>query len=135
MTVLEDTYRFSAEGFIRAWEAGAFGDTRVELIDGAVVPVVIGDWHMCVSGELIRRLPDGDGHWKIGPGTLVASDSLPDPDCIVRRRSATPTAKMGTRLSAWAPEDIGLIVEVSDESLVIDLNVKTRLCGAEGYQE
>ena len=42
-------YRWSVSEFLRAWEAGAF-DNRVELINGEVWPVVIGDWPIAYAG-------------------------------------------------------------------------------------
>ncbi|AEV82184.1 hypothetical protein ACWT_1168 [Actinoplanes sp. SE50] len=58
---------------------------------------------------------------------------MPDPDCWVRRADAVPIATIGARLSVWKSADVLLVVEVSDETVLQDLNVKTRLYGAAGY--
>ncbi|MGH9111942.1 MAG: Uma2 family endonuclease [Acidimicrobiales bacterium] len=130
MTDAALTYRWSREAFVRAWEAGAF-DRRVELVDGEVWPVVIGPWHGDATARVARALP-GDGA-RITTATLPAGDSLPDPDCWVRRAGAEPLDTIGSRLVAWRPEDVLLVVEVADETVVQDLTVKARLYGGAGY--
>jgi len=123
-------YRFSTSEFLRAWDAGVF-DSRVELIEGEVWPVVIGDWHGEAVGDLIRTL--GRFELRATTSTLPSGSSLPDPDCWVRREGATPTGVLGARLSTWAPDDVLLVVEVSDETLMVDLTTKARIYGAAGW--
>jgi hypothetical protein len=123
-------YRWSTSEFLRAWEAGAF-DHRVELVDGEVWPVVIGDWHGRTVTRLIRILPE-DGA-VITSSTLPSGGSLPDPDCWVQRAGAEPVDQLSSRLSRWDPADVLLVVEVSDETVMADLTVKARLYGAAGY--
>lgn len=126
------TYRWSREGFLRAHEAGAF-DSRVELINGEVWPVVIGDSHGEALARLMALLATTADHGIVTASTLPAGDSLPDPDCWVRRPGAERTGQLGGRLSAWDSADVLLVVEVSDDSLVQDLNVKDKLYGSVGY--
>lgn len=130
MTQTVQSYRFSADEFIRAWEAGAF-DHRVELVEGEVWPVVIGTWHTRATGRVIRALP-GEGV-EVMPGTLPTGESLPDPDCWVLKADAAPTGRMGRRLDTWGAGDVLLVIEVSDETIMSDLNVKARLYGSAGY--
>jgi hypothetical protein len=130
MSVVPLTYRWSQSEFMRAWEAGAF-DHRVELVDGEVWPVVIGSWHGVTVGEIIAALPRAGA--KVTTETLPSGESLPDPDCWVRRADATPIGKLGVRLSVWGPADVQLVVEVSDETLLADLEVKAKLYGRAGY--
>ena len=125
------THRWSPSAFVRAWEAGAFEDQRVELVEGEIWPVVIGTWHTRTTGRVIRALPDVGV--EIMPGTLPSGESLPDPDCWVLRAEATPTGRLGKRLETWASDDVRLVVEVSDETVMSDLNVKTRVYGSAGY--
>jgi Uma2 family endonuclease len=116
---------------VRAWEAGAF-DQRVELIDGEVWPVVIGNWHgrtTFLVGYQLMRVGGGE----VSGATLPASGSLPDPDCWVLRPGAEPTEAITERLSAWRPGDVLVVVEVSDETLLADLNIKARLYGEAGF--
>lgn len=130
MSVVPLTYRWSQSEFLRAWEAAAF-DHRVELVDGEVWPVVIGSWHGVTVGEVIASLPRAGA--KVTTETLPTGESLPDPDCWVRRAGAKPIGTLGARLSVWSPDDVLLVVEVSDETMLVDLEVKARLYGRSGY--
>jgi hypothetical protein len=123
-------YRWSVSEFVRAWDAGAF-DHRVELIEGELWPVVIGDWHGAMVTRLIRRLPEAGAI--ITASTLPSGDSLPDPDCWVRRSGTAPVDHLGLRLSRWAPSDVLLVVEVSDDTVLADLTTKARIYGSAGY--
>lgn len=124
------TYYFSRDEFVRAWEAGAF-DHRVELVNGEIWPVVIGDWHGETVMRMARLLPDT--RVRITGATLPAVNSLPDPDCWVRRADTEPTARIGQRLHEWDPADVLLVVEVSDETILADLSIKAKLYGSAGY--
>jgi len=125
-------YRWSVAEFLRAWEAGAF-DRRVELVEGEVWPVVIGSWHGDTQAQVARLV------WapqvRVSSSTLDvgADDSLPEPDCFVRRADAKPIGTRGTRLRVWDPADVHLVVEISDDSILADLTTKARLYGRAGY--
>ncbi|MGH9042082.1 MAG: Uma2 family endonuclease [Acidimicrobiia bacterium] len=131
--VKAETWSWSEEAFIRAWEAGVFGDQRVEMVQGEVWPVSIGPWHGIVAARLIRALPE-DG-WQVTLATLPAVGSLPDPDAWVMRRGAEPVSRLGEtgRLARWSPADVALVVEISDTSLFVDTEVKSKVYGAAGY--
>jgi hypothetical protein len=124
-------YRWSQSEFVRASEAGAF-DHRVELVDGEIWPVVIGSWHGDTVGQLLALLPRSGV--RVTTATLPTGESLPDPDCWVRRAEAGPIGTIGSRLSVWDASDVLLVVEVADETLIQDLNVKTKLYGQAGYR-
>lgn len=130
MTQAAPLYKWSQSEFLRAWEAGAF-DHRVELIKGEVWPVVIGSWHGDTVGELTAALPRSGV--RITTATLPTGESLPDPDCWVRRADAEPAGLIGSRLSVWVPTDVLLVVEVSDETMLYDLEIKAKLYGQGGY--
>jgi hypothetical protein len=130
MTIPALAYRWSLSEFVRAFEAGAF-DHRVELVEGAIWPVVIGDWHGNAVGQLFTLLPRLGA--RLTNAALPTGNSLPDPDCWVRRAGAAPIGSNGSRLSVWDSADVLLVVEVSDETVIHDLNVKTRLYGSAGY--
>jgi hypothetical protein len=123
-------YRWSQSEFVRAWEAGAL-DHRVELVNGEVWPAVVGTWHGVTVGQVIGMLPR-EGV-PITTETLPTGDSLPDPDCWVQRAGSSPTGKIGVRLSRWDPNDVLLVVEVSDETIPADLEIKAKLYGTAGY--
>jgi hypothetical protein len=124
------TYRWSREAFVRAWEAGVF-DRRVELVEGEIWPVAMGHWHGDVAADLSRFLPWDGVHLTMS--TLPAGDSLLDPDCWACRTGAEPIGSIGSRLVGWRPEDVLLVVEVSDETLIQDLGLKASLYGDAGY--
>lgn len=130
---LVDTWRWNEESFIRAWEAGVFGDQRVELVEGEVWPVSIGPWHGAVTVNVARLLPADE--WRVTASSLPASGSIPDPDVWVHRRGAEPISRLGTtgRLVRWSPSDVALVVEVADSSYIADVEVKGRVYGQAGY--
>lgn len=130
MSVAPLAYHWSKSEFLRAWEAGAF-DHRAELVDGEVWPVVIGSWHGLTVGQIIGTLPRSGG--RITKETLPTGDSLPDPDCWVRRAGAEPVGTLGSRLSIWDSTDVLLVVEVSDQTMLADLEIKAKLYGRAGY--
>jgi len=123
-------YRWSRSEFVRAAEAGAF-DHRVELVEGEIWPVVIGSWHGDTVGQLLALLPRSEV--RVTTATLPTGESLPDPGCWVRRADADPIGTVGSKLSVWAASDVLLVIEVSDETVMQDLNVKARLYGRAGY--
>ncbi|MFC9893423.1 Uma2 family endonuclease [Nocardia sp. NPDC127579] len=130
MTGASIAYRWTREEFLRAWEAGAF-DHRVELVEGEVWSVVIGDWHGFTTGNLLRLLTAKG--FRLTTATLPTGNSLPDPDCWVLREGAEPIGTVGTKVSVWAPADVALVVEVSDETVMYDLGIKAKLYGRAGY--
>lgn len=123
------TYRLSREEFVRAWEAGTFS-TRVELVDGEVWPMAVGGWRGRTTARLIRALPDD--RFVITSESLVAGDSVTDPDCWVVPPEAEPVGSVGSRLAVWRPADVRLVVEVGDETLEQDLSVKARIYAQAG---
>ncbi|HEU5149602.1 MAG TPA: Uma2 family endonuclease [Iamia sp.] len=130
---LAETFVWDEASFIRAWEAGVFGDGRYEMVQGEVIRVLIGEWHGQVTARVMRLLPE-DG-WRVTNATLPAAGSLSDPDAFVFRRGAEPVARLGTQRSVHRlnPGDVGLVVEVSDSSLVFDTEVKTVVYGRAGF--
>jgi hypothetical protein len=130
MSVAPLSYRWSPSEFIRAWEAGAF-DRRVELVEGEVWPVVIGSWHGRTQMRLATALPRAGA--ELTSATLPSGDSLPDPDCWVLRAGAKPIGTVGARVEVWDAADVLLVVEVSDDSMLADLNTKAKVYGQSGY--
>lgn len=124
-------YRWGTGGFLRAWEAGAFDDVRVEMVDGEVWPVSAGTWHGRTTARVIRALPDGGA--EVTTESLVLATSVVDPDVWVRRTAAEPVRQASARLPVWDPADVLLVVEVGDEALQADLTVKARLYAAAGF--
>lgn len=123
-------YRWTEREFLRASEAGVF-EGRVELVDGDVWPATIGLWHGDTTARLLRALPND--RFVVTTSSLPTAGSVPDPDCWVRRVGANPTGALSARVSGWRAQDVLLVVEVADETLVADLGVKARLYAAAGY--
>lgn len=130
MTHAALVYHWSQSEFLRAWEAGAF-DNRVELVEGQVWPVVTGPWHGKTVMRLAAVLPRAGV--EITAETLPSGESLPDPDCWVQRAGAEPIRPLGSKLAVWDPADVLLVVEVSDDTMLHDLQTKMRLYGRTGY--
>jgi Uma2 family endonuclease len=130
VTQPELAYRWSQSEFVRAVEADAF-DRRVELVDGEIWPVVIGSWHGDTVAQILALLPRSGV--TVTTATLPTGESLPDPDCWVRRATSEPIGTVGSKLSVWDASDVLLIIEVADNTTIQDLNVKTKLYGHAGY--
>ena len=116
-------YKLSVEQYEAMVESGIFTEhDRMQLINGILVAKVTqGDDH-CVADELCRTslsafLPPG---WTIRTNKPVRllPDSEPEPDEAVVRGSIRDYAR-GKR-GKPGPQDVGLIVEVSDSSLAED---------------
>ncbi len=130
MTAQEVRYRWTTHAFLRAAAAGVF-DSRVELVDGEVWPVVIGDWHGPTTMRIAYLLTAPDV--LVTQQSLPTGDSLPDPDVWLRRTGARPSGAVSPRVSRWDAADVLLVVEVSDETVAADLGDKARLYAAGGY--
>lgn len=122
-------YRWDVESFLRAHDLGAFHG-HVELVEGEVWQVGIGEWHGSVTGNVFEVLL---GQGRLTSSSLLSDGSLPDPDVWVRRVGAAPAGALSPRFSRWAPEAVLLVVEVSDETLHEDLTVKARLYARAGW--
>ena len=128
-------YSFTAEEFQRMGKAGIFRQgARLELIEGEIIEMSpIGSPHAaCVNflSRLLNRL-FGDDHIVATQNPIRLSDfSEPQPDVALLRwrddfyRGAHPT-----------PEDVLLIVEVADTTLIADRTVKIPLYARAGVAE
>ena len=127
--------KFTVEEFARMGEAGIFEpDVRVELIDGVIFEMApIGKPHgariSIVLQELMDRIPRNI--MKYSQSTIRLSDgSGPEPDIAL----LTPEASLD-RENIPHPEDILLIIEISDSSLRIDRGEKARRYAESGIPE
>jgi Uma2 family endonuclease len=125
--------RWTVEDYHRMIEAGILDDRPVELLQGEIIDMSPeGPFHhyLNMSGakyltfRLGERALISEGH----PITL--SDSEPEPDIAVIR---LPDTLYLTRHPY--PEDIYLLVEISDSTLAKDLGVKRKLYAAAGIRE
>jgi len=129
-------YRWSVEACYRLRELG-FLEGKFEVIDGEVVNkmgqkpphriavILLAEWLAGLFGA--RRVQTE------GPIALTSPDgdySEPEPDVAVTHQPTTAFVNHHP-----GPEDIGLVVEVSDTTLRTDLLVKARLYARAGIAE
>jgi Uma2 family endonuclease len=125
--------RFTVHDYHRMGEAGILHeDDRVELIEGEIVEMAaIGTRHFACVNQLTRLLVRG-----VGDGAIVSvqnpvrldEHSEPQPDLTVLRVT-------DYRESLPGPEDVLLLIEVSDTTLSYDRNVKLPLYARAGIPE
>lgn len=125
---------FTVDEYHKMAEAGILGeDDRVELINGEIVEMSpIGSRHIDTVNRLtalfIKRLGDNVIVSVQNPVRLT-STSEPEPDVTLLR----PHQEYRHRLPF--PEDVLLIVEVSDSSIDTDRKVKVPLYARSGIQQ
>jgi Uma2 family endonuclease len=134
----ENTYRrhrLTVADYHRMGEAGVFAhDARVELIEGEVIDMApIGSRHAGTVSFLIARFGACLGeHGIVWPQNPVVLDlhSEPQPDLAILR----PRGDF-YRLSHPRPNDVLLLIEVSEATLRYDQEVKLRLYARAGVPE
>jgi Uma2 family endonuclease len=127
-------WRWTVDAYYRAYEAGVFGAAaRVELLDGEVVRMCpIGNRHYVVSGildEWLSKTSEPD-HWASEAKPISLSPhSEPEPDfAVIRGRPRQMRRKP-------RPDEVVLVVELSDSSLRIDAGPKALLYAEAGISE
>lgn len=125
MAVESERYLFTVEDYHRMVDAGILTeDSRVELIEGNVVPMspIHGPQMRCV-GTITHLLVESVGRnafVSVGGSVRLDEYSEPQPDIAVLRRPPEGREPPGVA-------EILLLTEVSDSTLVTDLNLKARL--------
>ncbi len=126
-------WRFTVHDYHRMGEAGILQeDDRVELIEGELVEMTaIGSRHFaCVNGltRLLVRAVDDEAIVSVQNPVRLNEYNEPQPDLTVIR-------PRDYRLSLPGPEDVLLLIEVSDTTLTYDRNVKLPLYARAGIGE
>ena len=128
-------HRLSRRDYYRLGEAGILGeDDRVELLEGQLVDMSpILPRHAIVVENLTERLITGfasRARVRCQNPVVLDDGSEPQPDLALVRRpwSGYPQTHPG-------PEDIFLLIEVSDSSLAFDRTVKLELYARAGIPE
>jgi Uma2 family endonuclease len=135
MSVEVAKYSFTVEEYERMGEAGIFPiDARLELIEGEIVKMSpIGDPHAaCVDvlDELVRGALGRSVSVRIQGPIRLDDYSAPQPDIsILKRRDDF------YRHGKPRPEDVLLVIEVSDSTLAYDRRVKVPLYARAGIPE
>lgn len=127
-------YRFTVDDLAAMLRAGILGeDDRIELINGMLIDMApIGDDHVSVTNTLneafvlalMRRAT-------VSVQNPIRLDdlSLPQPDVVVHARTAADERRMARA------DEVFLIIEVADTTLVYDRTVKLPLYAAAGIPE
>ncbi|MDP9476018.1 MAG: Uma2 family endonuclease [Actinomycetota bacterium] len=125
--------RFTVHEYHRMGEIGILReDDRVELIEGEIVEMAArGTGHFaCVNGltRLLVRAVGDEAVVSVQNPVRLSEHTEPRPDlAIIRPRDY--------RLSLPSPEDVLLLIEVSDTTLPYDRNVKLPLYARAGIGE
>jgi len=128
-------HAFTAREYRAMAEAGVLGeDDRVELLGGEVVDMApIGSRHLACVVALTHLLVEASGgRWFVSaqnPVRLSERDE-PQPDLSLLGRRPRPDAA-----APPGPEDVLLVVEVSDTTLAYDRTVKLPLYARAGIPE
>ena len=136
MTVVLKTHRFTVDEYHRMGDAGIFSeDDRVELLAGEIVEMSpIGPLHAGTVGRLTALFSS-----QLGTEVLVSvqnllllrtEDSEPQPDVVLLH----PHPDFYTRSHPEA-QDVYLVIEVADTSVVTDRDVKLPIYARAGVPE
>ena len=126
---------FTVDDYHAMARAGILGeDDRVELIEGEIVVMPpVGSRHAaCVDilAELLIRAVDHRTAIRVQSPVRLDESTEPEPDvCVLVRRDDAYSENLPQ------PEDVLLIIEVSDTSLDYDRRVKTQLYARHGIRQ
>ncbi len=124
-------HRFTVDEYHQMAAAGIFWeDDRVELIEGEIVDMPpVGGPHIGTINRLNRLFNRGldDVIVQVQSPIRLGEHSEPQPDLVLLRPETTT-------LPAW-PEDVRLVIEVSDSTLRYDRDVKAPLYARAGIPE
>jgi Uma2 family endonuclease len=129
------THRFTVEEYYRMAETGILKpDARVELIEGEIVDMMpAGPFHSGVVYELVKTFNSlAADRWAVGSqGPLHVDDHNElEPDVMLLR----PPGKQYKQTHP-TPEDVFLVIEVSDSTLIRDQMTKLPLYARAGIEE
>ena len=132
MTVRRVPHRFTVPEYDRMIDVGILKeDARVELIRGEIVSKMpIGDPHVVCVDRLTRLFlrATGDDVIVSIQDPVRLADSEPEPDVVLKRANGGSHGRPG-------PADVLLLVEVADDSLEYDREVKGPLHAENGIAE
>ena len=126
MSAEVETYRFSVEEFNKLGEAGIFDeDDRVELLDGEIIVMSpIGTQHAGVVMQLTAMLSAKlKGCALIDPQNPTVIDEFSEPQLDIMLLKPKPDFY---KTAHPRPQDILLLIEVSDTTLAYDRGRKLR---------
>jgi Uma2 family endonuclease len=132
---VQANHRFNVEEYYRMAETGLLKpDARVELLNGQIIDMSpIGPFHGSVTKYLIQVFTDANqGKWILQVQDPVRLDdhSEPQPDLVLLKKSPDFYRKRHPQA-----QDVFLLVEISDTSLIIDREEKLPAYGRAGIPE
>jgi Uma2 family endonuclease len=128
-------HRFSVKDYYRLAETGVLPpDARVELLDGRIIDMSpIGPLHGGVVKRLTRvftRFPQGRWLLAVQDPVRLEDHSEPQPDLMLLKPAADDYISRHP-----VPEDVFLLIEVSDSTLETDREDKLPIYGRAGIAE
>jgi Uma2 family endonuclease len=128
-------HRFSVEEYYRMAETGILRpDARVELLEGKIIDMSpIGPLHGGLVNRLIRVFTlQSKGRWLVSAQNPVRLDdhSEPEPDLMLLKPTSDDYTSRHPR-----PEDVFLLIEVSETTLEYDRGEKLAAYGWAGIRE
>ena len=132
---VQTKHRFSVSEYYRIAEAGVLRpEVRVELLNGEIIDMSpIGPFHGGVVGRLTRLFNGlAEGRWLVWPRNPLHLDdySEPQPDVLLVKPAPGDYTRRHPR-----PDDVFLLVEVSDATLELDRTEKLPAYGRAGVAE
>lgn len=129
------THRFNAKEFYRMVEVGLLRpDARVELLDGRIIDMSpIGPFHGGITKSLnLHFTEQARGRWITAVQDPVRLDdySEPQPDLMLLKKIPDFYRTRHPR-----PEDVYLLIEISDTSLELDRDEKLPVYARAGISE
>ena len=128
-------HRFSVKEYYRMAETGVLRpDARVELLNGEITDMSpIGPFHGGVVNRLIRSFTRSSGErWLVSPQNPVRLDDYSEPEPDLMLLKPIPDDYISRHPQ---PEDVYLLIEVSDASLITDREEKLPIYGRAGIVE
>lgn len=132
---VKETFKFNYQQLLELDQLGIFGEQRVELIDGEIIPMPppnpphaifvmeLGD-SLTLALNTLAKI-NTQNPLRLSPD--MQDKNLPIPDVMVLERRIY--------LDHPQPKDVYLLVEVADSSVLEDRGKKLKLYAAHGIQE
>jgi Uma2 family endonuclease len=133
--LVQTQHRFSVKDYYRMAEGGVLRpDARVELLDGKIIDMSpIGPFHGGLVNRLIRVFNQiSQGRWTLSAQNPLRLDdhSEPEPDVMLLKPAEDDYTSRHPQ-----PEDVFLLIEVSDTTLGYDREEKLPAYGRAGVAE
>ena len=130
-------FKFSVEDFYALSDMGVFADRHIELIDGDVIEITINPSHAKAVTKLQKAFLIGLGQnamvYSQNPLDLGEPATLPGPDLMIIKRLDYLDSSGQDRHPY--PDDVHLLIEVSDTTLLTDQTRKHELYAKHNISE